>query len=98
MEKKTQFTKDDGHFPKWTGFFHAGTEWLEAFQLLDDERKKETGMFLFWVYPHVLYFALELFVKSLASYVNPVFDAKKDKLGHSITSIIELYRDRIPFF
>lgn len=96
---KTKFTKFDKSFPdKWSMFFHAGTEWLQLFQLLEDERKKETGLFLFWVYPHVLYFSLELFIKSLASYENPAFNAKKDGFSHSATAIIINYRNVVSIF
>jgi hypothetical protein len=79
-------------------YFHVGTEWLQAFQLLDDEQKKETGLFLFWVYPHVLYFSLELFVKALAAHEDSSFDAKKNGYGHSATAIIKAYASLIPIF
>jgi predicted DNA-binding protein YlxM (UPF0122 family) len=96
---ETKFPKFDDDFPsKWSMFFHVGTEWLQNFQLLDDEREKPEGIFLFWVYPHVLYFSLELFVKSLASHENAAFDAKKDKFGHSATAIIKAYESKIPLF
>jgi hypothetical protein len=95
----TQFPKFTDNFPaKWTMYFHVGTEWLQTFQLLEDERQKNTGIFLFWVYPHTLYFSLELFVKSLASHENSSFDAKKDGYGHSATGIINAYSSAIPIF
>jgi hypothetical protein len=95
---KTKFPKFQEDFPKkWGMLFHAGTDWLQVFQLLEVERQKPTGIFLFWVYPHVLYFSLELFVKSLASYENSAFNAKKDGFGHSATKIIKAYK-KIPAF
>ena len=95
----TQFIKFKGNFPpKWAQYFHAGTDWLQAFEILEEERKKEVGIFLFWVYPHVLYFSLELFVKSLAVTEDPAFDAKKSRLGHSATAIIKNYERKIPIF
>ena len=96
---ETKFPKFDGSFPsKWSMFFHTGTEWLQAFQLLEDEKEKKTGIFLFWVYPHVLYFSLELFVKSLAVHEDSAFDAKKNGFGHSATAIIKAYEIKIPIF
>jgi hypothetical protein len=95
----TKFSKFPGNFPhNWAKYFHAGTEWLQTFQLLEDERKKDTGIFLFNVYPHVLYFSLELLVKSLASHEDPSFDAKKHGYGHSASKIIKHYGTTIPIF
>ncbi|MCP6726639.1 MAG: hypothetical protein KJI69_01185 [Patescibacteria group bacterium] len=95
----TKFTKfKQNSRPKWIMLFHAGTEWLQAFQILRDESKKISGTFLFFVYPHVLYFSMELFVKSLAAHKNPDFDAKKDRHGHSATDIIKTYKKEIPIF
>jgi len=95
---QTKFTKLPDSTPKWVQFFHAGTEWLQTFEMLEAEMKKETGVILFWVYPHVLYFSLELFVKSLASHVDPTFDARKGGFGHSAAGIIDTYKTTIPIF
>ncbi len=80
-------------------FFHVGTEWLQTFLILKDEReKKGSRLISFWVYPHALYFSMELFTKSLAAHKNLKFDAKKEGLGHSVTKIISFYENKISVF
>ncbi len=93
----TKFPKLDKKFINWSTFFHAGTEWLEIFEILDKETNKQYGFISFYAYPYILYFSLELFVKSLAKYEDCTFDAKKDGFLHSVTDIFVKYKD-IPFF
>lgn len=94
----TQFPKIGDEFPdKWPQYFHAGSDWLYTVLVLDENARGD-GRFVFYVYPHALYFSLELLVKSLAAYVNPEFDARKEKLNHSVTKIVEKYKSDIPLF
>src|SRR5262245_999679 len=91
--KFPKLPKEDAHH--WASFFHSGTEWLQALQLLQSSRDK---VWIPYVELHILHFCLELFVKALASFHHPEFDAKVERLGHRTADIIEKYKFNVPIF
>ena len=91
--------------PKWIFYFSAGAQWLRTYEIVRDLKNADRNPdWLYYVEPHALYFAIELFVKAFAAKQNPNFNARADKnangkrIGHSATSIIEEYRARVPTF
>lgn len=86
-------------------YFFAGEQRLSTYVLVRDaQRNDQNPQLLFRVEPHALYFALELFVKALATKSNPKFNSKTDKgaggniMGHSATSIINEYKNIVHSF
>lgn len=82
--------------PAWAMYFHAGTEWLQLWQLIDERRYDDTAGPLFYVEPHVVHFCVELFVKALIIQSEPTFDPKTN--GHRTLDNIIQHSSASPLF
>lgn len=94
---KTQFAKiPDKEFPhRWARFFHAGTEWLQVYELLKEESiKKDVRIIALYVYSYALGIATELFVKSIVARKDPSFNPKR--FNHNTADLINAYSSNIP--
>ncbi len=95
VTKFPERTKKD--MDNWSYFFHAADQWREAWLIMQEDKSKNNS-WLFYVESHILYFSLELFIKSIISYHINDFDAKKELLGHSATKIINKYKNIVSIF
>jgi hypothetical protein len=76
----------------WSSFWEAGTDWLQAHQLLVDERERKHGVYLFHAQGPILAFSFELHVKALTMFQDHTFDPLARSFRHSTANIIKHYR------
>ena len=95
---KSKFTKFNATFPPlWRQFLSAGTEWIDAYETLQNYRKQNmNAVALFYAPPFALSMSIECVVKALASFHDSLFDPFK--YSHRTSDVIKDYALTIPVF
>lgn len=95
---KSKFTKFNATFPRlWRQFLSAGTEWIDAYETLQNYKKQNMkAVAIFYAPPFALSMSMECLVKALASFHDETFDPFKYR--HRTSDVIRDYAPTIPIF
>ena len=93
---KSKFTKFNTKFPPlWRQFLSAGTEWIDAYEILQNYKKQNLRVVaVFCVPSFALSMSIECVVKALVSFHDNSFEPFK--YGHSTSGIIKDYASVVP--
>lgn len=82
--------------PKWSCYFHAGDSWLEILQWFIDNKERVNGWSIFYVKPWIVSFCLELYSKSIVSYLDK--DSNVRIYQHETSKLLSDFADKISLF